>query len=86
MSAVEDTIKAIQALLQQLQQSGSAAGSAVNSAEESRTRAVQLGSQASVAQLSQLHEHLGAVRTQLGGLTERVGYLLTMAKAIHDGG
>jgi cell fate (sporulation/competence/biofilm development) regulator YlbF (YheA/YmcA/DUF963 family) len=85
MSAIEETIAAIQALIQQLQQSGGTAGNAANKAEQGRALATSVGAQVSIRQFAQLQDGLGQVQGQIGALTERVRQLLTQAKTIHGG-
>jgi methyl-accepting chemotaxis protein len=85
MSAIEETIAAIQALIQQLQQSASTAGNAAKSAEQGRGLATSVGAQTSIQQFTQLQDGLNQVQGQIGALTERVRQLLTQAKVIHGG-
>jgi methyl-accepting chemotaxis protein len=85
MTAIEETIAAVQALIQQLQQSAATAGTAARSAQQGQARAAQLGTQVSIHRFAQLHSGLNGVQSQIGALTDRVKQLLTLSKAIHGG-
>lgn len=85
MTAIEETMGAIQALTQQLGQSANTAASAAKSAAEGRSRAAALGAQVSIQQFAQLHDGLTGVQTHIVQLVERVGQLMTLARAVQGG-
>lgn len=85
MTAINDTVTAVQALIQQLQQSASAANGAASQAERARAIAATLGHNQSVAGLTAIHHAIGEIHKGIGDLIARAQETISQAKAIEGG-
>jgi hypothetical protein len=85
MSATGDTIAAVQAFVQQLQQTATAANAALNQAEHARAMAAALGDARSVAAFTQVHQLISQAHGILSPAVDRAQQAIVRAKAIEGG-
>jgi hypothetical protein len=85
MTATGDTLAAIQAFIQQLQQAATAAKAAANRAEQGRTMAAAVGDARSVAAFTQVHQLITQAHKSIGTTVEQAEQAMTRTKAIEGG-
>jgi hypothetical protein len=85
MTATGDTIAAIQALIQQLQNSAGAANAAAGQAGNGRTVAAALGHTRSVAAFSAVQQNVGEIHRTIGALVGKAQEAIAQTKAIEGG-
>ena len=85
MSAIEDIITTVEALLGKLGEASTSAAAAVSEAGDGLTAAEAVGIDSSVEVMSALKEQLEAITAQLAGVTESVEETKQAAEAIAAG-
>jgi hypothetical protein len=85
MTAISETIAAINALVQQLQNSATTANAAANQAERARTMAAAVGHNGTVAALIAIQQSIGEIHRGIGPLVGRAQEAIDQAKAAEGG-
>jgi hypothetical protein len=85
MTAIGETIAAINALIQQLQHSATAASVAASQAEKARTMAAAVGHTGTVAALGAIQQGIGEIHRAIGPLVVRAQEAINQAKAAEGG-
>jgi len=86
VSATGDTIAAIQAFIQQLQQAATAAKAAISQAEQGRAKATGVGDARSITTFTQVHQLLSEAHRSVGATIGQAERAMTWTKAMQDGG
>ncbi|GIF09161.1 hypothetical protein [Actinoplanes siamensis] len=85
MSAIEEVIAALQAVVDELNDTSNAAASATAKADDAMSQAVVLGATATVAGLSAVKESIEKLSQQVQGTLDIANDMITQAHAVADG-